>query len=81
MTNRAVFASPRWSTASFGDSADMSPTELAALGKHVTLCKALSGPLFAAQCVADAVHRFLAARFVTTVVVVAVLIGISSFVL
>ncbi len=72
---------PSWSTASFGDSADTSPMELSALGEHFDLCKGSHGRLFALQCVAESLKGFVAARFVTTLVVLALLIGVASLVL
>jgi len=71
---------PLWSTASFGDTAETSPMELSALGAHMAACKMLKGHLFAAHCAAEAMHGFVAGRLVTTLVVAAVLIGVSSFI-
>ena len=76
--NTNIIAIPCWSTASFGDTADASPMELSALGEHLDLCKALSGRLFAVQCRAEVIRTFVAARFVTTLVALALLIGVSS---
>ena len=75
----ATSATPSWSTASFGDDAQTSPMELSALGSHLHQCKGASGRLFAARCVADAMHGFVAQRLVTTLVVVALLMGVSAF--
>ena len=72
---------PRWSTASFGDSADTSPVELSALGEHLNLCQGSRGRLFALKCRAEAMHGFVAPRLVTTLAVLAALmIGIASLV-
>ena len=71
---------PQWSTASFGDNADTSPMELSALGAHMATCKTLQGRLFGARCAAEAMHGFVACRLVTTLVVAALLIGVSSFI-
>lgn len=79
--NIHVIATPSWSTASFGDAADTSPTELSALGEHLDLCRGARGRLFALQCAVQAMHGFVAARFVTTLVVVTLLIGVGSLVL
>jgi hypothetical protein len=68
-------ASPGWSTSSFGHAAIASPAELSELGAHLRTCSCASGHLFALQCGGEAVHGFLAARIVTTLVVAAVLIG------
>ncbi len=72
--------SPLWSTASFGDTADASPMELSALGAHMAECKPLTGRLFDARCAAEAMHGFVAGRMMTTLVVAALLIGVSSFI-
>ena len=79
--NAKVITSPSWSTASFGDSPDTSPMELSALGEHLDLCRGAHGRLFALQCAAQTMHGFVAARFVTTLVVLALLIGRASLVL
>jgi len=59
-----------WTTSSFGDAADTSPMELSALGDHLSHCKSQTGRLFALRCSAASLHSFVAARFMTTVVVV-----------
>jgi hypothetical protein len=79
--NRKTAANPFWSTASFGETADTSPMELSALGEHLDLCKESHGRWFALQCAAESVNGFLAARVVTTLVVAAFLIGVTSMVL
>lgn len=73
---------PIWSTASFGHTTDVSPLEVAALGKHLNLCKSPHGGLLALQYLAQRLHGFVSTRFVTTLVIVLVLlIGVSSLVL
>lgn len=79
--NTNVIATPSWSTASFGDTAATSPRDLSALGEHLDSCRESHGHLFALRCVAQTMHGFIAARFVTTLVVVALLIGLASLVL
>ena len=69
-----------WSTASFGDAADTSPHELAALGSHLSMCRGGRGRWFALRCVADTMHGFVAARFVTSLAILVLLIGISALV-
>jgi len=54
------------------------PDGVVGVGEHLDLCKSLSGRLFAVRCVAELTHGFVAARFVTTLVVVFVLIGLGS---
>ena len=71
---------PAWSTASFGDAATTSPAELSALGKHLHLCRGSHGRLLALRCAAASLHGFVAARFVTTLVVVTLLIGLVTLV-
>ena len=82
--NTHAITSPSWSTASFGDTADTSPMELSALGDHLDRCKGSRGRLFVLQSVAETMNSFVAARFVTTLVVVALLIalwmGVASWV-
>lgn len=72
---------PFWSTASFGETADTSPMELSALGEHLDSCKDTHGRLFALQCIGEALNRFIAPRIVTTLVVAAFLIGVTSLVI
>lgn len=79
--NTHVLVQPRWSTSSLGDSAETSPIELALLGSHLTGCKASHGRLLAMQFIAQTLHGFVAPRFVTTVVVIALLVAITSLVL
>jgi hypothetical protein len=69
---------PGWITSSFGHTADTSPAELSQLGAHLRSCHGTSGRLFALKCGGEAVHRFLAARIVTTLVVAIVLIGAAA---
>jgi hypothetical protein len=79
MTNKLT-ASPNWSTASFGDGADSSPMELSALGEHMQKCQGLRGRLFTLRSGAEAMHGAVATRFVTTLAVVALLIGVALLV-
>ncbi|WP_298829576.1 hypothetical protein [uncultured Piscinibacter sp.] len=69
---------PCWSTASFGEAADTSPMELSELGAHLEVCRSLSGQLFVLRCAAEGVRDFVAARFVTSLVVVALVAGLGS---
>lgn len=80
MTHPA-FAPSSWSTASFGDSAGTSPREQSALGAHLGLCQNLRGRLHALHCLAESTHGLLAARFVTTLVVLAAVLGAASLML
>ena len=69
-----------WSTASFGGSPDTSPIELSSLGEHLGLCKPPRGHLFALRCAAETLRGFMLARFVTTSVVIVLLIGLATMV-
>lgn len=71
----STISSARWTTASLGCTADTSPMELLALGDHLNDCRKTQGGWFAARCVADGVHHFMASRFVTTLFVATVLMG------
>lgn len=77
--NALFSAPPRWSTSAYGTLAADSPTETSALGAHMQLCHALRGRLFALRCGAESVHGAVSGRFVTTLTVVAAVIGAASF--
>ncbi len=68
----------RWSTAAFGGHAGLSPLELSALVEHLQRCRGASDPLFAWRCLLETVNGFVAARFVTTLVTLALLIGVAA---
>lgn len=76
--NTPIIALPRWSTASFGDSADTSPVELSALGAHLAVCQDSNARLRAMQRLTHTLHRFVAARFVSSLVVLALLVLAAS---
>lgn len=76
--NLKPVAQPSWTTSSFGGSTDTSPMELSALGQHLDDCKGQHGRWFELQCIAETMNGFVTARFVTTLVVVTLLIGASS---
>lgn len=78
--NANTILKSRWSTASFGDTAETSPVELSALGAHFELCQESHGRLFFLQCAAQTMHGFVVGRFVTTVVLIGLLIGFLSLV-
>jgi len=61
-----AIASPCWSTSCFGDAAQTSPMELSVLGDHLQHCSATPRPLVRLRCAAEALNRFVSARFVTT---------------
>ena len=77
MNNSHSITERTWSTASFGDSADTSPGELLVLGDHLSSCHASRGRLFSLHCAAERLHGFVAPRFVTTLLLAALLIGLG----
>ena len=79
MTPNAL-TSPAWTTASVGDAPDTSPMELSALGEHLTICRGHAGRLFTLQCLAETANGFVSARFVSSLVVLTILIGIGSLI-
>ena len=72
---------PRWTTASIADATDTAPMELRELGAHVTRCNGCRGRWFALRCAADALHDFVAPRFVTTLLIATAAIGLMAFAL
>jgi len=66
---------PRWSTASFGEAADTTPMELAALGEHLAQCSARNGRLATLQCWAERLREFVSGRLITTLALLAALIA------
>ena len=73
------FATPSWSTSSFGHTAGTSSVDLSTLREHLNLCQGLNGRWFAVQCAADRLNGFVTARFVTTLAVAALFIGVASW--
>ena len=66
---------PRWSTSAFAQEHSGDDNVSSALGEHLNSCRSVNGRWFAVRCGVDAVHRFLAPRLVTTLVVLALLVG------
>jgi len=54
--------------------------ELSALGEHLRLCHASCGRLFALRCAADTLNSFVAARLVTALAGVGLLVGLAILV-
>ena len=71
----------RWTTAAFSEPADTSPMELDALGQHYDHCQCNRGRWFSLRCMVEALHGSVAPRFVTTLVVATLLIGVGAFAL
>lgn len=68
-------APPRWTTSAFGHPHSGDDNVSSGLGEHLNSCRSVNGRWFALRCGVDVVHRFLAPRLVTTLVVVALLVG------
>ena len=79
--NAHAVTPPRWTTAAISDAAETSPMELSNLSAHVGDCNGCRGRWFTLRCMADAVHLFIAPRFVTTLVIAAGAIGLAALVL
>lgn len=60
-----------WTTSSYGEAADTTPGELAALREHMSQCTVRSGRLVAMQCGALKLQGFVLTRLVTTLAVLA----------
>jgi hypothetical protein len=69
-----------WSTTSFGGPAGTSPMELAALSDHLSSCRRHQGVIFSLACAAERLHRYLAGRLVTSLVVaITLLVGSGAW--
>ena len=51
--------------------------ELSVLGDHLSACHASRGRLFSLRCAAERLHGHVAPRFVTTLLLAALLIGLG----
>lgn len=76
--NANALAAPRWTTASFAHQADTMPAELSELGDHVSRCNGCRGRWFTVCCAFDAVHDFVAGRFVTTLLIAGSVVGLCA---
>jgi hypothetical protein len=72
--NIPIDPNSRWSTASIDTATDTTPMELSALGEHLSTCHGDRGRLFGLRVRAEAMHGFVAARFVTTLCVLTLLL-------
>lgn len=71
--NSAV--TPLWTTSSFGHPAEVLPAERSDLSAHLTHCGTLRGPFQALRSGAGEIQGVLAARVVTSFVLIALLFG------
>jgi hypothetical protein len=70
--NSTAAVPPTWAT---------SAMDFSELRAHIGSCNGSRGRWFMLQCVADAVHDFVAPRFVTTLFIASALIGIAAIAL
>lgn len=77
MTVRAV-PSVRWSTPSFSGLEGGAAGDLSLLGAHFAHCNGCKSRWFAIRCAVDALDSFVAPRFITTVLVIGVVVGVAS---
>ena len=68
-----------WSTTSASNAPDTSPDELIDLSQHADVCRRQRGRLFTVRCVFDTLRTFLAPRFVTIMLGLALLIGVLEY--
>ncbi len=78
-----TFAYPShcWSTASNGLLADTSPGDLETLGEHLGNCQNTHRHWLTLHYAAQKMRGFMAARFVTTVVLVTLFLGVNIWLL
>jgi hypothetical protein len=70
LSERTAVTLSRWNTSASGVAASPSVGEMSLLREHLQRCRSPGGRLFAWRCRAENAHRFMAARFVTTVFLV-----------
>ena len=66
-----------WCTTSHSDAANSSRSDLLTLGEHLSACPQVHRHLLALHGAAASAHGFVASRFVTTLVALAVLFGLA----
>jgi hypothetical protein len=79
MSHPNVTTRSLWATSSYGEHSDSSPIETSALCDHLRLCSGETGRFFQVRCGAEAVHRFVAGRFVTTLAFVTAVLGLVAW--
>jgi hypothetical protein len=72
--------STSWRTASFADISAATSTDTSALGAHLDVCRQQRGSMLVMRRGAELMHGFFAGRFVTTLAVIALTIGVGSLV-
>jgi len=70
-----------WLTSAFGAPPSAASQLAATLDQHLGLCRHRHGRLAAMACGAESLHRFIAARFVTTLAVAMLVLALALLVL
>ena len=71
-----MMAPPAWDTSSEGAAAHTKPLDLETLGRHTSQCSVGSGRWAALRCGAQVLLGFVSARLVTSLAVLAALVGV-----
>lgn len=79
--NSPATTSHKWCTASNSDSAKSTRADLAALGEHMNTCPQLHRHLLSLQGATEVMNGFVATRFVSTLLVLALLVGLGAWML
>lgn len=69
---------PSWSTACFGQTVDTSPADLRQLGEHLQACRPPSERWLTLGCAAERASAFIAARIITSLMVLVLLAGLVA---
>ncbi len=70
-----LMVGPCWSTAAFGGGGTGALLDRDALGEHLQRCQGGVGRGFALRCGAEKLNGFIAARFVSSVLMLALVVG------
>jgi len=70
-----------WCTTARGDNAKSAEADLAALGEHLSSCPQLHPHLLKLHGATETMNGFVATRFASTLLVIALLIGVGSWLL
>ena len=76
--NAHVIHRPSWSTATCAIGSAHAAAEVTLLGEHLDRCRRGRGRCFGLRCAIDAVHAFVAPRFLTTLVVASGVLALAS---
>lgn len=79
--NAHVPADLRWAQSSSTPADRKDTSDLTLLGAHYRHCNGCTGRWFSIRCAVDALHAFVAPRFMTTVVLIVAVAGAGALVL